>query len=196
MAARFDVRIAGVVGDAVDHRLRPGVHVLKAHVGEPGDVLQAFRRQRQRKGFHQVGAASRCEVVEDAIGMGLELRPPGGFHHARRHRRKHLRALAHMRVAILAHHVVAHQPVHQTGRLVRGEHVDAFLLAKDIVAAGEYGRAELRHEGDRRLLPHPRQVGIGIGPERADVDIVMRGVGHERCLRSCDSHRRPSRWCR
>jgi hypothetical protein len=43
MAARLDFLIAGVIGDAVDHRLRPGVHVLKAHVGQPGDVLQAFR---------------------------------------------------------------------------------------------------------------------------------------------------------
>ena len=84
-------------------------------------------------------------------------RPPGVAHGARRHRRKHRRALRHVRVAILAHHVVAHQRVHQSRRLVRGEHVDAFFLAEDIVAPGEDRRAELRHERDRRFLPHPRQ---------------------------------------
>src|SRR6266700_128272 len=83
-----------------------------------------------------------------------------------------------MCLAVLAHHVVAHQAVHQPGRLVRGEQLDALLLAEDVVAAGEDGRAELRHEGDRYLLPHPREIGIRIGPESLHVDRVMRGVGH------------------
>src|SRR5882724_12029516 len=55
-----------------------------------------------------------------------------------------------------------------------------FSCVKMSVAAGEDGRAELRHERDRRLLPHPREIGIGIGPERLNVDLVMRGVGHGR----------------
>ena len=53
-----------------------------------------------------------------------------------------------------------------------------FSWREDVVAPGEDGRAELRHERDRRLLPHPRQLRIGIGPERGDVDVEMRGVGH------------------
>jgi hypothetical protein len=79
---------------------------------------------------------------------------------------KHRRALLHVRIAILAHHVVTHQGIHESGRLMRREHVDAFLLRENVVAPGEDGRAELRHERDRRVLPHPRESGIGIGPER------------------------------
>ena len=56
VAARLDLLVAGVVGDAVDHRLRPRVHVLVAHVGQPGDVLQAFGRQRQRQRLAEIGA--------------------------------------------------------------------------------------------------------------------------------------------
>ncbi len=175
MAARLDLLVAAVIGDAVDHRLRPRVHVLKAHVGQPGDVLQAFGRQRQRERLAEIGAAGGREFVEDAVGMGLELPAPGVAHRARRHRRKHRRALAHVRFAVLAHHVVAHQRVHQSGRLMRGEHVDAFFLGEDVVAPGEDGRAELRHERDRRLPAHPGEIGIGIGPERGNVDVDNAG---------------------
>ena len=62
MAARLDLLVAGVVGDAVDHRLRPRIHVLIAHVGEAGDVLQALRRQRQRERLAEVGAACRARA--------------------------------------------------------------------------------------------------------------------------------------
>ena len=141
MAARLNLLVAGVVGDAVDHRLRPRVHVLVAHVGEPGDVLQAFGRQRQRQRLAEIGCAFRHELVEDAVGVGLKLPDPGVAHRARRYRGKHRLPLAHVRVAILAHHVVAHQHVHQPVRLVRGEYVDAFLLREDVVAPGEHGRA-------------------------------------------------------
>ena len=178
MAARLDCRVCGVIGDAVDHRLRPRVHVLEPHVGEPGDVLQAFGRERQGERLDQIGLAPRGEPVEDAFGMGPEARQPDVPHRARRHRGKHRRALAHMRLAVLAHHVVAHQAVHQSRRLMRGEHVDALFLAEDVVAPGEDGRAQLRHEGDRRLLPHPCQIRIGIGPEGLNVDRVVRRVGH------------------
>ena len=95
MAARLDRRIAGIVGDAVDHRLRPGVHVLEAHVGEAGDVLQAFGRQRQRERLAEIGAAFSRKLVEDAVGMSLELPDPGIAHRARRHRGKHRRAFRH-----------------------------------------------------------------------------------------------------
>ena len=176
MAARLDLFVAGVVGDAVDHRLRPRVHVLIAHVGQAGDVLQAFRRQRQREGFAEVGAPERSKLVDDAFGMGLKLPAPGVAHRARRDGGKHRRAFRHVRIAVLAHHVVAHQRVHQSRRLVRGEHVDAFFLREDVVASGENRRAQLRHERDRRLGAHPLQVGIGIGPESRNVDVVMRGV--------------------
>jgi hypothetical protein len=74
---------------------------------------------------------------------------------------------------------VAHQHVHQAGGLMRREYVDALFLAEDVVAAGEHGGAQLRHERDRRLLPHPGEVRIGISPEFGDVDLVMRGVGHD-----------------
>ena len=53
-----------------------------------------------------------------------------------------------------------------------------FSWREDVVAPGEDGRAELRHERDRRLLAHLRQSRIGIGPERRHVDVEMRGVGH------------------
>ena len=192
MAARLDLLVAGVVGDAVDHRLRPRVHVLEAHVGEPGDVLQAFGRQRQRQRLAEIGCALRRQLVEDAVGMGLKLPDPGVAHRARRHGGKHRLPLRHVRIAILAHHVVAHQHVHQPVRLVRGEHVDALLLGEDVVAPGEHRGAELRHERDRRLLPHLRQRGIGIGPERGNVDVEMRGVGHD-ALTPPGSRRRPSR---
>ena len=155
VAARLDFLVAGVIGDAVDHRLRPGVHVLEAHVGETGDVLQAFGRQRQRERLAEIGAAARRQFIEDAVGMGLELPAPGVAHGARRHRRKHRRAFRHVRIAVLAHHVVAHQRVHQSRRLMRREHVGALFLAEDVVAPREHGRAELRHERDRRFLPHP-----------------------------------------
>ena len=46
MAARLYVRIAGVVGDAVDHGLRPAIHLPIADVGEARDRLEAFARQR------------------------------------------------------------------------------------------------------------------------------------------------------
>ena len=59
VAARLDLLVAAVIGDAVDHRLRPCVHVLIAHVGQASDVLQAFGRQRQREGFAEIGAAER-----------------------------------------------------------------------------------------------------------------------------------------
>ena len=167
MAARLDFLAAGIIGDAVDHRLRPRIHVLKAHVGQPGDVLQAFRGQRQRERLAEVGMAGRRELFEDAVGMGLELPAPGIAHRSRRHRGEHRSALGHVRLAVLAHHVVAHQGVHQPGRLMRGEHVDAFFLAEDIVAPGEDGRAELRHERDRRLPSHAARSGYGSAQNEA-----------------------------
>ena len=145
--------VAGVIGDAVDHRLRPRVHVLEAHVGQAGDVLQAFGRQRQRERLAEIGcaAAARARRGCGRHGPGIA-RIQVSPHGARRHRGKHRLPLRHVRIAILAHHVVAHQRVHQPGRLMRAEHVDALLLSEDVVAPGEHGRAELRHEGDRRFL--------------------------------------------
>ena len=178
VAARLDLLVTGVVGDAVDHRLRPRVHVLIAHVGEAGDVLQALGRQRQRERLAEVGAAGGRELVKDAVGMGLKPPDPGLAHGARRHRRKHRRALLHVRIAVLAHHVVTHKPVHQPGWLMRREHINALFLRENVVAPGEDGRAELRHERDRRALAHPCEIGIGIGPECGHVDIEMRSVGH------------------
>lgn len=192
MAARLDFPVAGIVGDAVDHRLRPRIHVLEAHVGEAGDVLQAFGRQRQRERLAEIGGDARRELVEDAVGMGLKLPDPGVAHRARRHRREHRGPLRHVRIAVLAHHVVPHQHVHQAGRLVRGEHVDALLLREDVVAPREHRGVELRHERDRRFLCASAPASDRIGPECRYVDVEMRGVGHGG-LRWSGSRRRPSR---
>ena len=173
MAARLDGGIAAVIRDALDHALRPRVHVLEADVGEAGDRLQAFAGERQREVAHEIDPP-RLDRVDDAVGMGLEQRGPVRLHRLRRHRRKHRAPLDLMRLAVLAHHVVAHQPVHQAGGLVRGEHVDLLLGDRDVVAARQQRRAELRHEGDRRFLAHLREHRIGIGPERGRVDVDAR----------------------
>ena len=70
VAARLDLLIAGVIGDAVDHRLRPGIHVLEPHVGEPGDVLEAFGRQRQGKGLDQIGVAGAAQARRECARHG------------------------------------------------------------------------------------------------------------------------------
>ena len=78
MAARLHLLVAGIVGDAVDHRLRPRVHVLVTHVGETRDVLEALGRQRQRERLAEIGAAGWRKFLEDAVGVGLELPAKGG----------------------------------------------------------------------------------------------------------------------
>jgi len=135
-------------------------------------------RQRQRERLDDIRASLGLQFFQDAIGVALEFPQPGLLHDARRHRGEHLRALRHVRLAVLAHHVVAHQHIHQSARLMRGENVDALFLGVDIVAAREHGRVELRHKGDRRLLPHPRKIRIGIGPEGGNIDVVVWCVGH------------------
>ncbi len=174
MAARFDRRVADVVRDAVDHSLRPRVHVLEAHVAEPGDRLQAFRRKRQREFAYEIAAAGILERIDDAVGMRLKLAGPVSPHGFRRHGREDRLALREMRFAVLAHHVVAHQLVHQAIGLMRAEYVDQLFADEDVLAVAQQCAAKLRHEGDRRLTAHSRQGRIGIVPEGGDVDIDAR----------------------
>ena len=184
MAARLDGGIAGVIGDAVDHALRPRVHVLEAHVGQPRDRLQAFGRERQRKCLHEIDRRLRFERGDDAVGMRLELRCPVRLHRLRRDRRKDRLALGQMRIAILAHHVVAHQLVHQPLRLVRREHVDLLFRDENVVAAAQQRAAQLRHEGDRRFLPKARQHGVGVLPEGGGIDVDAGSGAHGVSLKS------------
>lgn len=174
VTARLHRRVAAVIGDALDHALRPRIHVAKADIGKAGDRLQAFAGERQREVAHEIDPASGFDRIENAIGVSLEQRSPVRLHRLRRHRRKHRAPLDLMRLAVLAHHVVAHQAIHQTGGLVRGEHVDLLLGDRDVIAAGQQCRAELRHEGDRRLLPQLRKHRIGVGPERGGVNVDAR----------------------
>ncbi len=88
-------------------------------------------------------AGSSAEMMR--IGMGLELRGPVCLHGFRRDGRKDRLALRHVRIAVLAHHVMAHQSVHQAFGLMRTEHVDLLLGDEDIVAVREHRAAELRH---------------------------------------------------
>ena len=50
-------------------------------------------------------------------------------------------------------------PYPDLAQMRREAHLNALLLAEDVVAPGEDGRSQLRHERDRRLPPHPRQRG-------------------------------------
>ena len=56
VATPFDLGIAVVVRDALDHRLRPRVHVLVADVGQAGHRLQALGRERERERVDEVAA--------------------------------------------------------------------------------------------------------------------------------------------
>src|SRR4051812_30040028 len=109
MAARFDGWIAGVIRDALDHRLRPAVNLLVAGVGEPGDQLEALARERQREVVDEIGRTSRLKRIEDTVRVALKFLAPVRAHNSRRHRREEDRALRHVRIAVLAHHVVAHE---------------------------------------------------------------------------------------
>ena len=182
VAARLDVRIAGIVRDAVDHGLGPGIHVLEAHVGEAGDRLEAFRRIAQRERRAQIGPAERCEVVEHGIGMVCERGRPGIAHGLRRDGGEDRMAFGHMLVAVLAHHVVAHQDVHQPGGLVRGEDGDVLLADIDVVATCDQRRTELGNIGDGRIAPHRCERRIGVAPERGQVDFHAWCIRHRRFL--------------
>ena len=54
------------------------------------------------------------------------------------------------------------------------EHFDLLLRDRDVVPARQQRRAELRHEGDRRVLAQFCEHRIGIGPERCGVDVDAR----------------------
>jgi hypothetical protein len=62
VAMRLDLRVARVVGAAVDHALAHAVHLGGGHVGEPGDQLQRLGRDRHRVVAHQVGLAPRARA--------------------------------------------------------------------------------------------------------------------------------------
>ena len=71
---RLHVLVAAVIGGAVDHRLRPCIHVGESPLGQPGNVLQTVGRQRRRERLPEIGDAARRQLVEDAVGMGLKRR--------------------------------------------------------------------------------------------------------------------------
>jgi hypothetical protein len=144
----------------------------------PRNRLQTLTRERQREVGEQIGVALQRQRIENALRMDLEFIAPVRARSLWRHRGKKDRALRHMRIAILAHHVVAHQPVHQAGRLVRRKHVDALLRDEDIVAPREQRGAKLRYERDRRVAPHPRQRRIRVAPKLLRIDVEMRRGGH------------------
>ena len=184
VAAGFDAGVTHVVRDAGDERLRPPVHVLVRRVGEAGHRLQALARQGQREHFDEVGGACVGEPVEEPIGMSLELGAPVRRHRSGRDRGVVDRALGRVGGAVLAHHVLPHQPVHQAARLIGRQHVGPLLHRGDVVATCQQGRAQLRDERDRRLLPHVRERGVGVSPEVVDVDVEGRSGGHARKVRA------------
>ena len=116
--------------------------------------------------------------------MSLELGAPVRCHRSGRDRGVVDRALGRVRGAVLAHHVLPHQPVHQAARLIGRQHVGALLHRGDVVTTCQQGRAELRDERDRRVLPHDRERGVGVRPEVVDVDVEGRSGGHARKVRA------------
>jgi hypothetical protein len=116
--------------------------------------------------------------------MRLKLRGPERLDRAGRDRRKHRLAFVHVRIAVLAHHVVTHQLVHQPLRLMRREHVDLLLGHENVVAAAQQRAAELRHERDRRLFSHSGERRIRIIPERGHVDVDARSGAQRSALPS------------
>ena len=62
-----------------------------------------------------------------------------------------------MILAILAHHVVPHELVHEPFGLMRAEHFNVFLAHKNVVTAGQQDRVELRYIGNWHLSTHLRE---------------------------------------
>ena len=156
VAARLHRGIAGIVGDAVDHALRPRIHVLKAHVGQAGDRLQAFGRERQREGLHRNRRDVRArDSSMNAVGMRLKLRVPVRLHRLRRDRRERspcARSCAHRRpcASCCGPSACSSAPAGWCELRTRRS---ASRETKMSSRAREQRAAELRHEGDRRLLP-------------------------------------------
>jgi hypothetical protein len=177
---RLYCRVAGIVGDAIHHTLAPGIHLGIGNVGQAGQQFQRLARHRQGIVLHEIATAQWCQLVQDFRGFCLKLSPPHGPHGFRRDRWKVGPALRGVRLAILAHHVLAHQHVHQPARLIRREDGHVLLAHVNIIPPGNQRRAQFRHIGDWRFRPHPRQVRVGIARERGNIDGKMRGGGH--CL--------------
>ncbi len=76
----------------------------------------------------------------------------------RRDRRLHRAALRLVRIAVMAHHVLAHQPRHQPAGLFRTEDVDPLFPDVDVVTPCEDNPVKLRDKGDRRFGPQPRDI--------------------------------------
>ena len=178
VAARLDLRVARIVGTAVDHRLADVVHMGRRHAGQPGDGLQRLGRDRHGEIGDEVAGSARFQLGKDGLGAGGKDRLPVRLDRARAQRRKQDAAFLHVRRAVLAHHVLAHQPRHQPLGLQRGEGRDAFLLGMNVVAPGDQRGAQFRHVGDGRLRPHPGQRRVGIGGEGGEIDVEFRCIGH------------------
>src|SRR6185312_10544841 len=145
------------------------------------DRLQAFGGERQCKGGHEIGGARTRQRIDEPVGVRVKLRDPVRLDGPGRDGREENATLRHVRGAVLAHHVVAHEPGHQAFRLIGAEDVDLLFGNGNVVAVAQKRAAELGYEGDRRLVAQPGERGIGVVPECGDVDIdvgsVAQGLG-------------------
>ena len=178
LAIGLDLQVARVVRTAVDKPLADAVHLGVAHVGQARQHLERLGRDRHRVIRDKVAFAALLQHVQDHRGAHLEMRAPDILDRLGRDRGEDRAPLGHMRITVLAHHVLAHQQRHQPVGLHRGEHIDALFLLEDVVSPGDQRRAKLRHIGDGRGLAHAFEVRIGIGPESFRVNFIDRRVGH------------------
>ena len=177
-APGLDVGVAGVVGHPVDHRLAPTVEIGVADLGQTAQHLEGLAADRGGVRRHQVGAAAGLEVVEHPVGQALEDLGPDRLDPAGGDGRVVHEPLPPVLLAVGAHHVLAHQDVHQPAGLVGGEDRHVLLTGVDVVPPGQQGGSQLGHEADRGLGPHAGQGGIGIVPEIRRVDVNDRGGRH------------------
>ena len=189
VAAGRDRRIAGVIGAAVDHALADPVHFGPGHIGQPGQGPERLARGRAGDIGHQIGVALRRDAVEYGGHGGLELCLPDIAHGFGRHGGKDRAAFGHMRRAVLAHQVLAHQHGHQPGGLIRGKHRDVLFMDENVVAPGDQRGVKLGDMGNRCLFAHPFEIGVGIGAKGGQVNFVNRGVRHGGLLLPAVFHR-------
>ena len=186
VAARLDVRVPGIVGASVDHPLGTAVHLLDGHRAEAGDGLQRFRRDRHCKVAHEITTPARSDPLKDASRCRLEFRFPVIGDGARAERGKQRAALPHVRLAVLAHHVLPHEDSHQSAWLVGRKDVDPLLMAMDVVAPREQDSVQFGNMRDRCLLSHPGKIRVGIRCKAREIDMEFRCTCHLRdAIRSC-----------
>ena len=154
------------------------IHLGRRHAGQPGDGLERLGRDRHRVIGHKIAGPLWGQLCGNLLRPCLENWLPVILYRAGAQRRKQDLALVQMRRAILAHHVLPHQPGHQTLGLEGRENLGSFLLNMYVITPGDQRRAQLRDKGDWRLGPHPRQRGIGISGKGGGVDFGHGCIGH------------------